>query len=32
VYFEGDGISAAASATVANGAVTKITMTTIGTG
>ena len=30
VYFEGDGISAAASATVANGAVTKITMTTIG--
>ena len=32
VYFDGDGILAAADATVANGAVTKITMSTIGTG
>ena len=32
IYFDGDGTSAAAAATVANGAITKITMTTIGTG
>jgi hypothetical protein len=32
VYFDGDGILAAADATVSNGAVTKITMSTIGTG
>jgi hypothetical protein len=32
IYFDGDGTSAAASATLANGAITKITLTTIGIG
>jgi len=32
IYFDGDGINAAGSATLANGQISKITITTIGTG
>lgn len=32
VYFDGDGTGAAGTATLSNGAITKITLTTIGTG
>jgi len=32
IYFDGDGVNAAGSATLANGQISKITITTIGTG